>query len=113
MNEQQDPTTITPAPEPTGKWRFMQTEGFVYPTTTPKEEQETEETEAEEIEGEYFVSYVTIPESKVCALINKSNGKYIIRLEGGADGWEGTAATIEEAQKIGEQLLAEYESFET
>jgi len=72
-----------------------------------------EETEAEEqeIEAEYFVSYVTIPESAIQANISTSNhvdGKYFVCLEGGADGWCGYTDTLAEAQALGKALIAEY-----
>jgi len=84
--------------------------------TPPTLEDEETEAEEQEIEAEYFVSYVTIPESKVKANISTSNhvdGKYFVCLEGGADGYQGYADTLADAEELGKALIEEYENFET
>jgi len=104
----EDTPTITPAP--TGKWQLMNTAGFVYPTrATPKETED--EDEDEEIEREYHLHSVTIEGSAIHADISTSNspeGKFFVALEGGADGWCGYTDTLEDAEKMGAALIAEY-----
>jgi len=74
-------------------------------------EQDTEE-EAEKIEAEYFVTYVTISGSAIQADISTSKspkGRYFVSLEGvAAEGFNGYTDTLEDAEKMGEALIAEY-----